>query len=60
MKKKEAAREAFPPRSVRLDPELIYRAELLVAKNKRDKRDEKTIGLVLNAALDEYLKKRGA
>jgi hypothetical protein len=51
---------AFPPTTMRLDPELVYRAEKLALENKRAGREERTIAKVLNVALAEYLNRHRA
>jgi len=53
-------REPFPPTTARFDPELLYRARKLALENKREKKADGTIGEIFNAALAEYLRKRGA
>lgn len=53
-------RVTFPPTTMRLDPELVYRAEKLALENKRGGAPEKTISKVVNAALAAYLKAKGA
>jgi hypothetical protein len=48
--------ETFPPKSMRLDPELLYRAEKLALENKRAGLADRTTSKVVNTALAEYLK----
>ena len=65
MKKRVAktttASASWPVTSVRIDPDLAYRARQLALKNKRDRQPESTLAAILNVALAEYLlKKRGA
>jgi hypothetical protein len=50
----------FPPTSVRVDPDLLYRARQLALKNKHRGLPEGTFSQVVGAALAEYLKKSGA
>ena len=57
---KRAEAETFPPTSVRVDPDMLYRARGLALKNKRDGLEESTFSKVVNAALSDYLKKRSA
>lgn len=56
----EGGKVTFPPTTMRLDPELVYRAEKLALENKRAGAPEKTISKVVNAALAAYLKAKGA
>lgn len=49
----------FPPTTVRLDPDLVYRAKKLALENAREGRPEARIGQVVNAALAAYLKGKG-
>lgn len=48
---------SFPPTSIRIDPELVYRAKQLALKNRRDGLAENTFSKVANAALAQYLTK---
>lgn len=60
--KKDTGRTAtvYPPTTMRLDPELVYRAKRLALENAREGRPEDGLSKVLNAALRDYLRKRGA
>lgn len=53
---KNAKATTFPPATIRLDPELKYRAEKLALENKRHGRPDTSVGRVMNAALAAYLK----
>lgn len=63
-KRKKGAAEApttFPPTTLRLDPELVYRAKRLALDNARvGTGHDRTVSQVMNAALSAYLKARGA
>ncbi len=50
-------KRSFPPTSVRLDPELIYRGKALALENQRAGVGERSFSAILSAALAEYLKK---
>jgi predicted transcriptional regulator len=57
MAKPRRSKEAPPPAkvtSLRLDPDLHERARILAIKTKS------TLQAIVNEALDEYLKRRGA
>lgn len=57
---KTAKRGTRPPTTMRLDPDLVYRAKRLALENEREGRPEKTASQVVNAALAAYFKQRGA
>jgi len=63
MQKPKRAKEkdlTFPPTTVRLNPDLGYRARALALKNKHEGLPTNTFSKIVNLALEEYLKKRGA
>lgn len=49
-----------PVTSVRLSPALVHRAKQLALDNRRDGRPENGFSKVVGAALEAYLKSRGA
>lgn len=60
MKKLPKKADPAPVTSVRLDRDVAFRARQLALRNKRDGEPEATLAAILNVALAEYLKKRGA
>lgn len=46
--------------AVRIDAEIAYKGKLLALTNKRSGAPENTFAKVVNAALLDYLKKKGA
>lgn len=60
MKKRTQGAGSAPVTAVRIDAEIAYKGKLLALTNKRSGAPENTFAKVVNAALLDYLKKKGA